>query len=84
MRYRETGELHKDFHGLVNSTVKYICDNFGKKALHKIFYNTGFDVYKEIREHLINLIDKSLDMLIMNTDIYYQNLFNNRPIKYSL
>jgi hypothetical protein len=52
MRYQETGELHKDFHGAVNCTVKYICDNFGPEALHQIFFNTGHDVYRNIREHL--------------------------------
>lgn len=52
MRYRETGAVHKDFHGAVNCTIEYICKNFGNNALHEIFFKTGRDVYKDIREHL--------------------------------
>lgn len=52
MRYKESGELHKDFHGATNCTIKYICENFGKDTLHEIFFKTGCDVYKDIREHL--------------------------------
>ncbi|MCD4823478.1 MAG: hypothetical protein K8S55_02645 [Phycisphaerae bacterium] len=52
MRYQETGAVHKDFHGVVNCTIEYICKNFGKNTMHEIFFKTGRDVYKDIREHL--------------------------------
>ena len=52
MRYRETGQIHMDFHGAVNTTVEYISSKYGDKALHEIFFATGRDVYKDIREHL--------------------------------
>ncbi|MFA6567948.1 MAG: hypothetical protein WCS96_07020 [Victivallales bacterium] len=52
MRYRDTGNVHLDFHGAVNTTVNYIVKNFGIEALHEIFFRTGRDVYKSIRENL--------------------------------
>ena len=50
MRYRETGELHLDFHGTTNTTINYIAKNFGEKALHEIFFAVGQKVYKSIHE----------------------------------
>jgi len=52
MRYKDTGNLHLDFHGTVNTTINYIVKNFGADAIRKIFFNTGRDVYKSIREKL--------------------------------
>ncbi len=52
MRYRETGELHLDFHGATNTTINYIAGNFGEKALHEIFFAVGQKVYKSIHEKL--------------------------------
>lgn len=52
MRYKETGQVHLDFHGAVNTTVEYISKKYGLEALHEIFFATGRDVYKDIREHL--------------------------------
>lgn len=52
MRYKDTGNLHMDFHGAVNTTINYIVTNFGMDAVRKIFFNTGRDVYKSIREKL--------------------------------
>jgi hypothetical protein len=52
MRYRENGELHKDFHGTSNTTVEYIAKIFGKKALHEIFFAVGQKVYRSIYEKL--------------------------------
>jgi len=52
MRYKETGQIHLDFHGAVNTTVEYISGKYGAEALHEIFFATGRDVYKDIREHL--------------------------------
>jgi hypothetical protein len=52
MRYKDTGNLHMDFHGAVNTTINYIVKNFGVDAIRKIFFSTGHDVYKSIRERL--------------------------------
>jgi hypothetical protein len=52
MRYRETGELHLDFHGATNTTIDYIVKNFGEEALHEIFFTVGQKVYKSIHEKL--------------------------------
>lgn len=52
MRYKDTGNVHLDFHGAVNTTVNYIVKNYGIKALHGIFFKTGKDVYKSIRKNL--------------------------------
>ena len=52
MRYREAGELHLDFHGATNTTISYIAQNFGEKALHEIFFAVGQKVYKSIHEKL--------------------------------
>ncbi len=52
MRYHESGELHKDFHGATNTTVEYIAKNFGEKALHEIFFNVGQKVYASIHKKL--------------------------------
>jgi hypothetical protein len=52
MRYRETGELHLDFHGTTNATINFISNNFGEKALHEIFFAMGQKVYKSIYEKL--------------------------------
>lgn len=54
MRYKETGELHLDFYGAVNTTINYIVDKFGETALTEIFNRVGKDVYKSIHEGLMN------------------------------
>ena len=54
MRYKDTGELHLDFHGATNTTISYIVDNFGEVALTEIFSRVGKDVYKSIHDGLRN------------------------------
>lgn len=54
MRYKDGGNLHLDFHGATNITIKYIVETFGVDALHEILFNVGHDVYKSIRENLAN------------------------------
>lgn len=54
LRYRETGELHKDFHGTTNTTIDYIARNYGEDALGEILTCTGKDVYKSIHEKLMH------------------------------
>lgn len=53
MRYRETGELHLDFHGAVNTTINYIAERFGETALTMIFNRMSKEVYKSIRSSLL-------------------------------
>lgn len=52
MRYQETGELHKDFHGATLMSVNYIVKNYGIEALREIVLNTGTKVYREINQRL--------------------------------
>ncbi len=52
MRYRETGELHLDFHGATSATIDYLVERYGEAALHEIFFNVGQKVYKSIHEKL--------------------------------
>ena len=52
MRYQETGELHKDFHGATLMSVSYIVKNYGVEALREIIFHTGTEVYHEINQHL--------------------------------
>jgi len=52
MRYKDTGELHMDFHGATNTTINYVMDNYGIEALNEIFKSTAQHVYKQIHEKL--------------------------------
>ncbi len=52
MRYQETGELHKDFHGATLMSVNYIVKNYGVDALREILFHTGTAVYREINQRL--------------------------------
>ena len=52
LRYQESDELHRDFHGTTDTTLNYIAENFGVEALKTILRKTGRDVYKSIREKL--------------------------------
>ncbi|MFA6717066.1 MAG: hypothetical protein WC082_13470 [Victivallales bacterium] len=52
MRYQETGELHKDFHGATLMSANYIVKNYGIGALREIMFRTGTEVYREINQRL--------------------------------
>jgi hypothetical protein len=52
MRYQETGELHKDFHGATLMSANYIIKNYGIEALREILFHTGIEVYSEINQRL--------------------------------
>ena len=52
LRYQENDELHRDFHGTTDTTLKYIAEHFGEEALKEILRRTGRDVYKSIRGKL--------------------------------
>ena len=52
MRYKESGEVHMDFHAATNTAITHIGSKFGDKALREIFFKVGRDVYKSVRERL--------------------------------
>ena len=52
MRYKEKGELHKDFHASMNATMEYVGSRYGQDALHDLFRTTAHQVYRSIYEKL--------------------------------
>jgi predicted ArsR family transcriptional regulator len=52
MRYRETGEIHIDFHRSTNGTIAYLRENYGREFLDETFRRTARDVYRAIHEDL--------------------------------
>ncbi len=52
LRYRETGELHKDFHGSMNAAVEFVGERYGREGLREVFRNTAQKVYRSIYEKL--------------------------------
>jgi hypothetical protein len=52
LRYRETGELHKDFHGSMNTAVEYVGSRYGREGLRVVFGKTAQRVYRSIYEGL--------------------------------
>ena len=52
MRYKSTGEVHKDFHGLACATLHYLVDHYGREAMVDVLQSTAKNVYKSIHESL--------------------------------
>lgn len=52
LRYKDTGNLHPDFHRLVNSTIKWVREHYGEQAVVEIFRRVAQDVYRSIHEDL--------------------------------
>lgn len=52
LRYQENNQLHKDFHGNTDSTIRYLAERYGEDVVKSILRKTGHDVYKSIREKL--------------------------------
>ncbi len=52
MRYRETGEVHKDFHRSLNGTIAWLRTEHGDEFLDQTFRRTALDVYAAIHEDL--------------------------------
>ena len=52
LRYRSTGELHKDFHRLTCNTLHYLRDNFGDEAVKEVLTDTAKGVYRTMYEKL--------------------------------
>ena len=55
LRYRSTGEVHKDFHGLTCATLHYLIDNYGEDAVTEVLTSTAQKVYKTIAWPKANL-----------------------------
>jgi len=52
MRYKETGQVHMDFHRTTNATIRYLRENYGVEFLDEVFRRTAHDVYRSIHEDL--------------------------------
>ena len=52
MRYRETGQVHLDFHRTLNGTVAYLRRKHGVRFLDQILRRTAHAVYRAIRRDL--------------------------------
>jgi hypothetical protein len=52
MRYRETGQVHLDFHRTTNGTIAYLRKKYGLRFLDAVFRRTAHDVYRSIHEDL--------------------------------
>ena len=52
MRYRCSGEVHRDFHASVLDGVNYLIDNFGEGAAKKVLRRTATEVYRTMHEGL--------------------------------
>jgi hypothetical protein len=52
LRYRETGEVHLDFHRSMNGTIAHLRDAYGREFLDETFRRTARDVYRSIHEDL--------------------------------
>jgi hypothetical protein len=53
MRYKETGDVHLDFHRTMNGTISYLRQRYGIEVLDEILRRTAQDVYREIRADLM-------------------------------
>jgi len=53
MRYKETGQVHMDFHRTTNGTITYLREKYGQDFVDEVFRRTAHDVYKAIREDLL-------------------------------
>lgn len=52
LRYRESGELHLDFHGGTNGAIEFITERYGRAGLREILRETAHKVYRSIYEKL--------------------------------
>ena len=44
LRYKSTGEVHKDFHGLTCATLHYLIDQYGHEAMETVIRKTAQEV----------------------------------------
>ena len=52
LRYKSLGEVHKDFHVLLCSTIHYLTENYGEDSVETIIRNLTHEVYRSIHEGL--------------------------------
>jgi len=52
VRYRDTGNVHLDFHRTTNGTIAYLRERYGIPFLDEILRRTAHDVYRAIRADL--------------------------------
>jgi len=52
MRYAETGEVHLDFHRIMNGTIAYLRKNYGEAFLDEILRTVAHKVYRAIHDDL--------------------------------
>jgi len=53
MRYRDTGQVHLDFHRTTNGTITYLRETYGLEFLDKVLRRTARNVHRAIREDLL-------------------------------
>ena len=53
MRYRRTGNVHKDFHLATQTTIRYILEKYDRAFLAELFRRTAQRVYREIYQALV-------------------------------
>jgi hypothetical protein len=53
VRYRETGNVHLDFHRTTNGTITYLRQRYGIELLDEILRRTAREVYRAIRADLL-------------------------------
>ena len=53
MRYRETGQVHLDFHRTMNGTIAFLRERYGLAFLDEVLRSTAREVYRAIREDLL-------------------------------
>lgn len=53
MRYRETDNVHLDFHRTMNGTIAYLRQHYGIAVLDETLRRTAREVYREIRADLL-------------------------------
>ncbi len=52
MRYKDTGEVHKDFHLATNETIEFVLSEYGMDFLAELFRRTAQRVYLDIYSSL--------------------------------
>ena len=52
MRYKETGQVHMDFHRTTNGTIAYLRQKYGDDFVDEVFRRTAHNVYRSIWEDL--------------------------------
>ena len=52
MRYKETGEVHLDFHRVTNGTIAYLREKHGREFVDETFRQTARAVYRAVHDDL--------------------------------